>query len=104
MAYTSIDDPCRFKGKALVLKAQAPDDYVVTIDGLTAGRIFKTSRTDRTVWLWTLTGPYLNAPTLNLGGSGEVLSLKDAKAALRGNFDKWLAWTLAGGWPVAWNA
>jgi hypothetical protein len=37
-------------------------------------------------------------------GSGETATLKEAKAALRGTFDKWLAWALAGGWPVAWNA
>jgi hypothetical protein len=77
MVYRPID-PGRFSDKPLMLRRMAEDDHLVIIDEMTAGRIFRTARSERTVWFWTITGPYLNAPDLQVSGSGEVASLDEA--------------------------
>jgi hypothetical protein len=96
-------NPRRFAGKPLTLKRLADEDFIVMIDGLAAGRIFKTSRIDRTVWLWILTGPYFNAPLAKLAGSGEVSSFREAKAAFKAAFRAWQRWAAAGGESAAWH-
>lgn len=105
-----IDKPERFAGRPLLLKRAWPekaDDYVVMADGLTAGRIMQIDRSfQRRVWLWSLTGPYCNAPDLRLTAHGDADSLEDAKAAFKGAFRKWQTWAVdaaASGARVPWH-
>lgn len=91
----------RFRDKALIPKATAPDDFTISIDGLTAGRIMRVPRSNqREVWFWTVTGPSM--AQAGLPSSGEQETLEGAKAAFRAAFDRWLEWALNSRRPPIW--
>jgi hypothetical protein len=104
MPFLPIADVNHIRDKPLTLRRLADEDYQVMAGEMPTGRIFKTVRSERTVWFWTITGPYLNAPELKVAGSGEVATLDEARKAFRASFDAWLAWVQAGGKPAVWNA
>lgn len=96
-------DPRQFIGQQMTLSPIDDGDYSVMIAGLRAGRIMRTVRMGRrTVWFWTLTGPYLNSAGST--SSGEADSLLEAKAAFRQAFDRWLKWAVGKEKLAVWFA
>lgn len=90
-----------FTGQTMLLARSVEDDFRVTIAGHTAGRIFRTMRgSNRSIWFWTVTGPYLNGAQLT--GCGDADDLQDAKIAFRSTFDAWHAWAIRQNAPVTW--
>ncbi len=84
-----IVDPARFHEKPLILRRLDGDDFSVRVDGLMLGRIMlKPISGGAAVWLWTITGPYMQPPLQP--SSGDCETLEQAKAALRGAWDLWL--------------
>lgn len=95
-------DPATLEGQPLILKTAAPNDYTVMVLDRIAGRIMAKPVTGgRTVWFWTVTGPYL--PDRLRPGDGDAESLEEAKAAFRAKFDAWLAWARDLQHPVMWS-
>ena len=95
-------DPQIFVRQSLRLEGGDDDDYRVTIAGHTAGRIFRAMRSaSQHVWLWTVTGPYLQGAELN--GNGNSTDLSEAKTAFRFTFDAWLQWAIQQNAPVMWH-
>lgn len=95
-------DPATLEGQPLILKAAAPNDYTVMVLDRIAGRIMAKPVTGgRTVWFWTVTGPYL--PERLRPGDGDAETLEEAKAAFRAKFDAWLAWAKDLQHPVVWS-
>ena len=95
-------DPQIFVRLSLHLEGGDDDDYRVKIAGHTAGRIFRTMRSaSQHVWLWTVTGPYLQGAELN--GNGNSADLSEAKTAFRFTFDAWLQWAIQQNAPVMWH-
>jgi hypothetical protein len=72
---------------ALTLKRAAAYDYVVMFGNRCAGRIMlKPKAFGASVWLWTITGPYVS-PTMQ-PSHGEADNLEDAKVSFK---SKWQA-------------
>lgn len=95
-------DPHIFVDQPMYLARGGETDFRVMVAGHTAGRIFATLRSGRRhVWLWTVTGPYLQGAQLN--GSGDAEDLPDAKAAFRSTFDAWLSWAIRQNGPITWH-
>lgn len=95
-------DPSRLIGKPLTCRPAFPtsNNYVMKIDGLTAGRIIQMkSRYERIFWVWILTGPtYPSDQTVN----GEAESLEAAARAFKHHFLQWRAWAEKQDAPVKW--
>jgi hypothetical protein len=95
-------DPRIFIDQPMQLSRSAENDFRVIVAGHTGGRIFATLRSStRHVWLWTVTGPYLQGARLN--GSGDADDLPGAKSAFRAAFDAWLHWALRQNADVVWH-
>lgn len=94
-------DPHRFVDKQLVAKAAAENDFVITVDGLAAGRIMlRPVSGGRSEWLWSITGPGM--AQAGLASSGTAESLQEARQGFRKAFDRWLAWALQHDGRVWW--
>ncbi|MFN0191860.1 MAG: hypothetical protein ACKVP5_07760 [Aestuariivirga sp.] len=75
----------------LLPKRLADDDFAVMAGEFLAGRIMRKSKAfGESVWLWTVTGPYL--PPQLQPGHGEADNLDAARAAFRAKFDAWRVW------------
>ena len=95
-------DPATLEGQPLILKVIGAQDYSVRVLDRVAGRItIKPLSGGRTVWFWTVTGPYL--PGHLRPGDGDADTLEEAKAAFRAKFDAWLAWAKDLQHPVVWH-
>lgn len=95
-------EPSRLVGQPLVTQVRAENDYTVSIDGLTAGRIMlQPIANGATTWLWTITGPAL--VQAGLSSSGNAATLAEARQAFRVQFDLWLEWALAADAAVRWH-
>ena len=94
-------DPERFTDFNFTRRLEAPDDYSILIDGLLAGRIYKTtSRTKTIVWFWTLTGPSI---PIELGShNGVASSLNEAQDHLKAKFVAWQRSAAKAG-AASWN-
>ena len=96
-------DPSRFTGKNFIRRKCFPtsvDDYSIRIDGLTAGRIKKTSRAyQRMVWEWFLHGPYY---PVNPPHQGEDESFEAAAEAFKKKFWQWHDWALIQSGNATW--
>jgi len=91
-----------FVDQPMHLLRSGENDFRVKVAGHTAGRIFATLRSSgRHVWLWTVTGPYLQGAGLN--GSGDADDLPGAKKAFRATFDTWLQWALRKNALALWH-
>jgi hypothetical protein len=88
-------DPHRFTGKTFTRRKAFPnthDDYIILIDGLSAGRIMKMVRAGRReVWFWTLTGPYFPGPKSH---DGEEDTFEAARDEFKKVFWRWHVWAL----------
>ena len=83
--------PDRFQGVPFIRKEIATNDHCILIDGLVAGRIVSQSRSHgKSVWFWTVTGPYI--PSELLPSNGETDTLEEAQEAFRAKFQQWQAW------------
>ena len=99
-------DPGRCTGKAMMFETPTgfggSDDYVVMIDGLTAGRIMRIEHAgNRPVWFWTITGPYRSSPASRAVVTATRWAA--AKAAFRAAFDRWLTWALRQPGKASWH-
>ena len=96
-------DPRRFTGKMFTRRKtflNSQDDYVIRIDGLSAGRIMKkTLPGQKAVWFWTLTGPYFPGPKSH---DGEEETFEAARDAFKKVFWEWHAWALKQSGKVTW--
>lgn len=94
-------DPERFVGFNFTRRLDAPDDYSILIDGLVAGRIYKTtSQSKGIVWFWTLTGP---AIPIELGShNGIAPSLEEAQDLFKQKFKAWQKSATKAG-AASWN-
>jgi hypothetical protein len=74
-----MNDPL-FRLRPCIIGGESrPDDYsVVTLDGETIGRIYKTGSARTEAWVWSIT---VNIP--GVAANGRTLSLDDAKKAFR---------------------
>lgn len=101
MKYTV--DPKRFIGKPFTLRktySHSVNDYCMMIDGLTAGRVTKTTNAvECVVWEWSLDSPYFvtGNPT-----HGKEETFEAARDALRTMFWEWNAWALKHLGEVSW--
>ncbi len=70
----------------------ATPDYVVYSGGLNIGRIYEdvTGAQPAARWYWTIYGVHAGPAVMAL--QGRAASLEAAKAQLRENWEKWLAW------------
>jgi hypothetical protein len=69
----------------------AADDYEVRIGDVTLGRIMLRNKSfGQSLWLWTLTGPYV--PAALQPSHGEAESLEIAKVDFKIKFTRWLDW------------
>jgi hypothetical protein len=68
------------------------DDYEVRSGGLTVGRIYldRASVQPHLAWYWAINGVHAGPGIMQL--QDRAASLEDAKAALRENWQRWLAW------------
>ena len=85
--------PIRFLGKKFKKNptfAQRSDDYILKIDGLTAGRIMKMAAHQRVFWVWNLTGPDYPHTVFR----GEAETYEDAYDAFTKHFWQWHEWAL----------
>ena len=75
-------DPNRFTGKRFTRCQTFPrttHDFVIKIDGLTAGRMMKKILpSQRPVWFWTLNGPYFPDPKSHDGQEETFDAARDA--------------------------
>jgi hypothetical protein len=87
--------PTRITGEPLA------DDYEVRSGGFTVGRIYldRASVQPHLAWYWTINGVHAGPGIMQL--QGRTPSLEDAKAALRENWNKWLAWAQLAETPAA---
>lgn len=96
-------DPHRFTGKTFSRRKAFPnsaDDYVIQIDGLTAGRIMKKTITgQRVVWFWTMTAAYYPIKALH---HGEEETYEAARDAFKKMFWEWQAWAIKQPGKVTW--
>ena len=87
-------DPQRFIGKPLRRRktfAESINDYVVTIDGVVAGRIMEKRRADqKVVWYWTMSAPYYPFKAHH----GEEETYEAARDAFKNLFGEWHNWAL----------
>jgi hypothetical protein len=97
-------EPSRLIGKPLYCRPAFPaasNNYIMKIDGLTAGRIIQMrSRYERIFWVWFFTGPsYLSEPPAN----GEAETLEVAARAFKRHFFNWLIWAQKQEALVTWH-
>ena len=80
----------------------ARDDFVVLVDGLSAGRIMCSARSfGEIVWFWSITGPYV-PPELQ-PARGDCATIDEAKAAFRAKFEAWRRWAQGEGRAATWH-
>ena len=96
-------DPHRFTGKSFARRKAfptSPDDYIILIDGLVAGRIMqKTSAGQRVVWFWNMTAAYYPIKALHYG---EEETFEAATEAFKKMFWQWYAWAMKQAGPATW--
>ena len=97
-------DPHRFTGKMFTRRKallNSVDDYDIRIGGLTAGRIMKmTLPGQRSVWFWTLTGPYYPGPKSH---DGQEATFEAARDEFKKVFWSWHAWALKQPGKTTWH-
>lgn len=97
-------DPQRFTGKTFARRKAFPtsvDDYVIQIDGLTAGRIMKmTLPGQKAVWFWTLTGPHFPGPKSH---DGQEDTFEAARDEFKKVFWQWQSWALKQPGKTTWH-
>jgi hypothetical protein len=97
-------DPQRFTGKTFARRKAFPnsvDDYVIQIDGLTAGRVMKMTLTGQMpVWFWTLTGPYFPGPQSQ---DGQEATFEAALEEFEKVFWQWHVWALRQPGKTTWH-
>ena len=94
--------PDRFQGKSFIRHKIATNDFSVLIDGMDAGRIINQARSHgKTVWFWSVTGPYM--PPEMQPTNGEAETLEEAQEALKVKFLQWQTWAVAEGKKAAWH-
>jgi hypothetical protein len=85
----------------LILKRIAKDDHAVLYGNRSAGRIMLKLKTfGQSVWLWTITGPYV--PAQLQPSHGEAQTLEDAKLAFKGKFEAVIALGEREGKAIVW--
>jgi hypothetical protein len=95
--------PDRFQGVPFIRKEITKNDYSILIDGLVAGRIINQPRSDgKTVWFWSVTGPYIPPELQPTNGEAETLEV--AQQALKVKFLQWQRWAIAESKEAAWHA
>jgi hypothetical protein len=95
--------PDRFQDKPFIRREIATNDHCILIDELVAGRIVNQTRSHgKSVWFWTVTGPYI--PSELLPTNGEAETLEEAQEALKVKFLQWQAWAVAQGKDALWHA
>lgn len=95
-------DPKTLVGQQLRLRKTAEADYTVRVADLAAGRIMrKPVAGGSTVWLWTVTGPYV--PPKLQPSHGDAESLDAAKEAFKVKFRAWLLWANSRSGEATWN-
>lgn len=96
-------DPRRFTSKMFTRRKTFPvsvDDFAISIDGLTAGRIMKKVLPgQKAVWFWTLTSPYFPGPKSH---DGQEDSFEAARDEFKKVFWAWHAWALKQPGKVTW--
>jgi hypothetical protein len=94
--------PDRFQGVPFIRKEIAKNDFSILIDGLVAGRIINQPRSHvKTVWFWTVTGPYIPPELQPTNGEAETLEV--AQEAFRAKFLQWQGWAAAQGKDALWH-
>jgi hypothetical protein len=71
--------------------AQRHTDQLVMCGKLPVGRIYKREPASGVQWLWTINGVQRAGPDV-MRVSGMTASLDQARAELKENWEKWLAW------------
>jgi hypothetical protein len=88
-------DPRRFIGKTFTRRkafASSVDYYCIWIDGLMVGRIMKVPRAgNKSVWYWSLNGPYYPGP---ISPDGEAETFEAARDAFKTKFWAWHVWAM----------
>lgn len=88
----STPDPRRFSGQPMMLRPAGDHDYTVTCAGEDVGRIYRSPATGGRTWIaafwlrpvWEGWQPIPETPE----------SLAEAKALIRREMDRWLAWAI----------
>jgi hypothetical protein len=89
--------------RSLHQKGNYQERLFILIDGLVAGRIFNQPRSDgKTVWFWSVTGPYIPPELQPTNGEAETLEV--AQQALKVKFLQWQRWAIAESKEAAWHA
>ena len=96
-------DPRRFTGRMFTRRKtflNSVDDYVIKIDGLSAGRIMKKVLPgQKAVWFWTLTGPYFPGPKSH---DGQEETFEAARDEFKKAFWQWQKWALQQPGKATW--
>lgn len=94
-------DPASLLEHPLMLRTIGEGDFAIVVAGLPLGRIMrKPVSGGKEVWFWTLTGPYV--PESLFPKDGDAPTLEGAKTAIKGAFERWLAWAQGQG-EVVWH-
>jgi hypothetical protein len=91
-----------FSQMQLTIKKIGQDDYSVLSGNRGAGRIMRKPKAfGESVWLWTVTGPFVPAPLLP--SHGEAGSLESAKRAFREKWERLHEWSASAGKLLHWH-
>jgi hypothetical protein len=84
--------PLAMRPTLITNKRSETPDYVVLSGGLSVGRIYEdvSSLQESSRWYWTIYGVHAGPNVMAI--QGHAATLDEAKATLRENWAKWLAW------------